>query len=99
MGAAIVWLVNTLVSLATWAIILSAILSWLFAFDIINHRNRVVAQIAYVLERITGPILDPLRRVIPSLGGIDITPIVALLALRFLQILFNNTLAPVLLGL
>ena len=99
MGVAIVWLVNTLLSLVTWAIILSAILSWLFAFDIINHRNRFVAQLSYFLERVTSPILDPLRRVIPSLGGIDITPIVALLGLQFLRILFNNTLASLLYGL
>lgn len=99
MGYAIVWLINTLLSLATWAIILTAILSWLFAFDIINHRNRFVGQLAYFLERVTSPILDPLRRVIPSLGGIDITPIVALLALQFIKILFMRTLAPILMGL
>lgn len=99
MGYAIVWLINTLLSLATWAIILTAILSWLFAFDIINHRNRFVGQLAYFLERVTSPILDPLRRVIPTLGGIDITPIVALLGLQFIRILFNQTLTPILIGL
>ena len=57
MGYAIVWLVNTILSLMTWAIILSAILSWLFAFDIINHRNRFVNQIAMFLDALTGPIL------------------------------------------
>lgn len=99
MGYAIVWLINTLLSLATWAIILTAILSWLFAFDIINHRNRFVGQLSYFLERVTSPILDPLRRVIPTLGGIDISPIVALLGLQFIKILFNQTLAPILMSL
>ena len=54
----------------------------------------LVAQIADVLERLTDPLLRPLRRFIPSLGGVDITPIVLIIGLQFLQILFNRTLAP-----
>lgn len=99
MGYAIVWLVNTILSLMTWAIILSAILSWLFAFDVINHRNRFVNQLAMFLDAITGPILAPFRRVIPPLGGIDLSPVVAILALQFLGILFNRMSAPFLIGL
>ena len=94
MGYAIVWLVNTILSLMTWAIILSAILSWLFAFDIINHRNRFVNQIAMFLDALTGPILAPFRRIIPPLGGLDISPIVAILTLQFLGILFHRMSAP-----
>jgi YggT family protein len=96
MGFALVWLVNAVVTLMIWCIIASAILSWLFAFDVINPRNRFVGQIAYVLETVTRPILGPLQRVVPSLGGIDITPIIALLALQFLSVLFNRTVAPML---
>ena len=94
MGYAIVWLVNTILQLMTWAIILSAILSWLFAFDVINHRNRFVNQMAMFLDAITGPILAPFRKIIPPLGGLDITPIVAILTLHFLGILFNRMSAP-----
>jgi YggT family protein len=94
MGYAIVWLVNTVLGLMTWAIILSAILSWLFAFDIINHRNRFVNQVAMFLDALTGPILAPFRKIIPPLGGLDITPIVAILTLQFLGILFNRMSAP-----
>jgi YggT family protein len=96
MGYAIVWLVNTILSLMTWAIILSAIFSWLFAFDVINRRNRFVAQLADFLDRITAPILEPFRRFVPLMGGIDVSPIVALLAIKFLEILFNRLTAPVL---
>lgn len=96
MGVAIVWLVNTILWLMTWAIILSAIFSWLFAFDVINRRNHVVAQLADVLDRITTPILAPFRRIIPPLGGIDISPIVVLLLINFLKILFNRLTAPIL---
>ena len=70
MGYAIVWLVNTVLGLMTWAIILSAILSWLFAFDVINHRNRFVNQVAAFLDALTGPILAPFRKIIPPLGGL-----------------------------
>ncbi|KQY89951.1 YggT family protein [Brevundimonas sp. Root1423] len=96
MGYAIVWLVNTILSLMTWAIILSAIFSWLFAFDVINRRNQFVAQLADFLDRITTPILEPFRKVIPPLGGIDISPIVVLLLINFLKILFNRLTAPIL---
>ena len=94
MGYAIVWLVNTILQLMTWAIILSAILSWPFAFDVINHRNRFVNQIAMFLDALTAPILAPFRKIIPPLGGLDITPIVAILTLQFLGILFNRMSAP-----
>ena len=94
MGFAIVWLVNTILSLMTWAIIISAIMSWLFAFDVINHRNRFVSQVAMFLDALTAPILGPFRRVIPPLGGLDISPIVAILTLQFLGILFNRMSAP-----
>lgn len=99
MGFAIVWLVNTILGLMTWAIILSAILSWLFAFDVINHRNRFVNQVAMFLDALTGPILAPFRKIIPPLGGLDITPIVAILTLQFLGILFNRMSAPFLIQL
>lgn len=94
MGYAIVWLVNTILSIMTWSIILSAIISWLFAFDVINRRNRFVNQIADFLDRLTAPLLEPFRRIIPSLGGMDISPIVVLLLINFARILFNRMSAP-----
>ena len=98
MGTALVWLVNTVIGLMVWFIIIQAILSWLFAFDVINHRNRFVSQVADFLDRITAPILEPFRRIIPPLGGIDISPTVVLLLLQFVRILFNASAAPVLIG-
>lgn len=97
MGEAIIWLVNAVISLMTWFIIGSAILSWLFAFDVINHRNRFVNQLAVFLDTVTRPLLEPFRRIIPSLGGIDVSPIVVLLLLNFVRILFNRMVAPQLL--
>ncbi len=97
MGSAIIWLVNAVISLMVWAIIGTAILSWLFAFDVINHRNRFVNQLAGFLDAVTRPLLEPFRRIIPSLGGIDISPIVVLLLLEFARRMFNALAAPSLL--
>ncbi|MEY4555511.1 MAG: hypothetical protein RL093_630 [Pseudomonadota bacterium] len=98
MGYAIVWLVNTILSIMTWSIILSAIISWLFAFDVINRRNRFVNQVADFLDRLTAPLLEPFRRIIPPLGGMDISPIVVLLLINFARILFNRMSAPYLIS-
>ena len=73
------FVLGALLGLLRLAIIVSAILSWLFAFDVINYRNRFVASLAEALDRITAPVLAPLRSIIPPLGGIDITPIIALI--------------------
>lgn len=90
MGVAIVWLVGAIINLMIWFIIGSAILSWLFAFDVINHRNRFVNQLAQFLDAVTRPLLEPFRRIIPTLGGIDVSPIVVLLLLNFAKIVFYN---------
>ena len=94
MGEAIVWLVNAVITLMVWAIIGSAILSWLFAFDVINHRNRFVNQLATFLDTVTRPILEPLRRIIPPLGGIDISPIILLLLIFFIQSVITRYIYP-----
>lgn len=79
------FILNTALNLLVIAIIANAILSWLFAFDVINYRNRFVYQLATGLDRLTSPFMAPLRRIIPSLGGIDITPIIVLIVIRAAQ--------------
>ncbi|MNV25157.1 YGGT family protein [compost metagenome] len=81
----IFFILGALLQLLLFAIIANAILSWLFAFDVINYRNRFVAQVAEFLDRFTSPVLAPLRRFIPPLGGMDLTPIVALLIIQGVQ--------------
>ena len=98
MGYAIVWLINTIISLMIWFIIAQAILSWLVAFDVVNYRNRVVYSVGTFLDRITSPLLEPFRRIIPSLGGIDVSPIVVILLLQFVNILFMRSAAPILMS-
>ena len=98
MGYALVWLVNTVVQLYIWVIIGSAILSWLVVFNVVNVRNRFVYQLGRFLDAITEPVLRPIRRIVPLIGGIDLSPIVLIFGLQFLLILFNRTLAPMLVG-
>ena len=73
-----------------WAIIISAIMSWLVHFDVVNRRNPLVHTIGSFLWRITEPALRPIRRFIPNLGGIDISPIVLILAIYFIQMVLAN---------
>ena len=68
-----------------WFIIASAIFSWLFAFNVINSRNQFVATVGEFLFRVTEPALRPIRRLLPNLGGIDISPIVLLLIIFFIR--------------
>jgi YggT family protein len=68
-----------------WLLVGSALLSWLLAFNVLNPRNQVVYTIADFLHRVTEPALRPIRRFVPNLGGIDISPVVLILLLIFVQ--------------
>ena len=73
------------ITLYMWVIIISAILSWLIAFNVINRHNQVVYMIADSLSKLTEPALRPIRNVLPDLGGLDISPVVLILVLIFLR--------------
>ena len=81
----ILWLIDTIITLYIWILIASAILSWLVAFNVVNQRNAVVANIGEFLYRVTEPALRPIRALLPNLGGIDISPVILILLLLFLQ--------------
>ena len=74
-----------LINLYIWVIIISAVLSWLIAFNVVNMQNSVVHMIADFLYRVTEPALRPIRQFLPNLGGIDISPIVLILLLIFIR--------------
>lgn len=61
-----------------WIIVISVIVSWLVAFEVLNVRNRQAANIVRLLEKATDPVFRPLRKYIPSIGGIDVTPIIVI---------------------
>ena len=84
------WLFNTLITLYIWVIIAMVIMSWLTAFNVLNPRSPFVAQIDRALYALTNPVFGPVRRIIPSIGGLDISPIIVLLLLEGIQRLVNS---------
>ncbi len=94
-------------TLTTWALILSAIVSTLMAFNVLDSRNRIVWSVADFLFRVTDPILRPIRRVLPTMSGIDFSPWVALLLIQLVVqplvtniyvAIISNSAQPILLG-
>lgn len=81
----LIQVVQIALQIYVWAIIISAILSWLVAFNVVNTSNRIVYTIGDFLYRITEPALRPIRRFLPNLGGIDLSPLVLVLGIWFLQ--------------
>lgn len=80
-----------------WIIIASAVFSWLYAFNVVNPRNQFVGTVGNALYRLTEPALRPIRRFMPDLGGIDISPIILLLLLFFVRQFLLTTIAPAIL--
>jgi YggT family protein len=78
-------LVDWVIQAYIWVLIASAILSWLIAFDVINRRNPFVTKIGLFIYRLTEPLLRPIRRVLPLIAGVDLSPLVLILLLMFLR--------------
>ncbi len=78
-------MISQLIEIYIWIIIISAVLSWLFAFDVINPRNRFVYMIADITNRLTEPAYALVRQFIPTIGGVDLSPIIIILGLSFLR--------------
>ncbi|MDI4664884.1 YggT family protein [Xanthobacter autotrophicus] len=71
--------------LYVWLLIAAAVLSWLVAFNVVNHHNAFVRSVGEFLYRITEPVLAPIRSILPSLGGLDLSPMVLILIIFFIQ--------------
>jgi YggT family protein len=82
-----IWLILTVLDIYFWIILATVIMSWLVAFGIMNRQNPYVRQFDYALHRLTEPVLGPIRRIMPDLGGLDLSPIIVLIGLQFLQYL------------
>jgi len=93
------FIINSLLGLLVLALVITAILSWLVAFDVVNLRNNAVRQIYYTLERITEPLLTPIRRFVPPLGGVDLSFIVLFLIIQGIRNYLSPALQSALLGL
>ena len=81
----VLWLIRAYI----WVIIIGVILSWLINFQVVNSYNRFVFLVQDLTNRLTEPALGPIRRFLPTLGGIDISPIILILGLWFLEMVID----------
>lgn len=82
---AILDVILLVLNLYTWVIIIAAVLSWLIAFNVVNMYSEAVRAIWNVLTALTEPLLRPIRQFMPNLGGLDISPVILLLLIFFVQ--------------
>lgn len=82
--------IYTVLYLYMWIVIINVIMSWLISFEIINTQNQVVAGISNFLYNVTEPCLQPIRRIIPTLGGLDFSPLILVLILYFFQLMLDR---------
>ena len=87
-------LVDSVINIYIWLIIINVILSWLVAFNILNTQNKFVFAVLNATHQLTDPVLNKIRRFIPNLGSIDISPVVLILLLIFIRNLFFELLTP-----
>ncbi len=87
---ALVEIADLLLSIVTWIIIAQVILSWLFAFNILNTSSSGVRTIAVAIDRMTAPLYRPIRRILPDFGGIDFSPLVILILIQVLKKLLSG---------
>jgi YggT family protein len=85
--------ISLLLTLYIYILFAAAIMSWLIAFNVVNPRNQFVAMLADFLYRITEPVLRPVRAFMPNLGGIDISPVIVILIIVFIQSVVLSNLA------
>jgi YggT family protein len=81
----LIQIVDILLTVLWWFIVAQAVMSWLFAFNVINTQSEIVSQIWTVLDRITEPLYRPFRRFMPDFGGLDLTPMLVLILIIIIQ--------------
>lgn len=83
--ALIIYFIVPLLNLLVLVVFINVIMSWLVAFNVVNPRNQFVNTVWRITSAITEPILSPIRRILPPLGGIDLSPIILLLVIFFVR--------------
>lgn len=91
---AVIFILYQILSFYWWIVILSVVFSWLYAFNVINSSNQFVNAVSGFLYQMTEPLYGRIRRFLPDLGGIDLSPIIVLFGIMFLQYLLINDIAP-----
>jgi len=90
MVIALISILNLLLNVLWWVIIIQVILSWLFAFNVLNVSSQGVRAFALALEKITAPLYRPIRKILPDFGAIDFSPVVVLLGIMVVQRLLSG---------
>ncbi|CCW18016.1 Integral membrane protein YggT, involved in response to extracytoplasmic stress (osmotic shock) [Sphingobium indicum BiD32] len=85
MAYALYQIIVILLDVLWWIIIIQAVMSWLIAFNIVNMGSDFVRTVMTALDRMTAPIYNPIRRIMPDLGALDLTPMVVLLAILIIR--------------
>lgn len=85
--------ISTLLQLYVYVLIAAAVFSWLIAFNAVNPRNQFVATVGNFLYQVTEPVLRPIRNILPAMGGLDLSPIVVILIIFFIQAVLLPNLA------
>ena len=92
---AIFYLVLQILKLYSYVVIINVIISWLIAFNVLNTHNRLVYSILELTHRLTDPLLNRIRRFLPNLGSLDISPIILLLLIWFIEVCMKLYIAPI----
>lgn len=87
---ALLEVINMILSLYIWVLVIGAILSWLVAFNVINSYNRLVQMTSDFIYRLTEPFLRPIRRILPPVGGLDLSPLILIFIIYFVQLTIRN---------
>ena len=90
MVGALISIVEYLLWIVTWVIIVQVVLSWLFAFNVLNTSSQGVRAFAVAIDRLTAPLYRPIRRLLPDFGGIDFSPLVVLILIQVLEKLLSG---------
>ena len=86
----LLWLINSVIDIYKFIIIAQVVVSWLIAFGVINMQNQFVRSVAQALYQLTEPALRQIRKIVPSMGGLDFSPLILLLGVMFVQRLINE---------
>ncbi|MCC6890832.1 MAG: YggT family protein [Hyphomicrobiales bacterium] len=85
--------ISFLLTLYVYVLVAAAVMSWLLAFNVVNPRNQFVGMVGEFLYRITEPVLRPIRNVLPSFGGLDLSPLVVIIIIWFIQLVIIPVIA------
>ncbi|HSZ73587.1 MAG TPA: YggT family protein [Rhizomicrobium sp.] len=83
----IVWLLLNLIDVYVWVVIVAVVASWLIAFGVVNLHNQFVRRVVQIIDALTEPVFRQVRRIVPPIGGLDLSPLIVIFGLYFIRYL------------